>query len=194
MSRRTRPRQRAQLSRTNLMDLIAYIYATALRASYQRAFLNVSIPLTLRCQQRHFYTHLSRPQTYIQMRKPQPRFPVHVFNRGADQNPTIYTRVTVCSANITSAVVILHFLALRARMGRMRTNTRWLAPLCSNLQHWWTFNNAVACGPQSSWCNYDIYSPTTYAPTYSTAPHLVEWDPWICFTCTLVVGEHPCCW
>jgi hypothetical protein len=193
MSRRTGPRQRAQLSRTNLMDLIAYIYTTALRASYQRAFLNASIPLY--AVNSDIFTHTSAVRRHnIQMRKPQPRFPVHVFNRGADQNPTIYTRVTVCSANITSAVVILHFLALRARMGRMRTNTRWLAPLCSNLQHWWAFNNAVACGPQSSWCNYDIYSPTTYAPTYSTAPHLVEWDPWIYFTCTLVVGEHPCCW
>jgi hypothetical protein len=39
-----------------------------------------------------------------------------------------------------------------------------------NLQHWWTFSNAVAGGPQSSGCNYDIHSE------YSTAPHLVERD------------------
>ena len=82
--------------------------------------------------------------------------------------------MTVCSANITSsAVVTLHFWRCAhgwAECGR--TQATWLTPLCSYLQHWWTFNNAVACGPQSSCCNHDIYSPTTY----STAPHLVKWD------------------
>jgi hypothetical protein len=52
-------------------------------------------------------------------------------------------------------------------MGRMRTNTQasWLAPLC-NLQHCWTFNNAVACGPQSSWSNHDILGDSSYSSLY----------------------------
>jgi hypothetical protein len=75
------------------------------------------------------YTQLNRAQTNINVheqrcRGSQTRF----FNRDADQDATIHTRVTVCSANITSAVVLLHFWRARARMGRMRTNTSKLAP------------------------------------------------------------------
>jgi hypothetical protein len=93
------------------------------------------------------------------------------------KDPTIYTRITVYSANITSAVVILHSGA-RARMGRMRTNTSKLAP--GNLQHWWTFSNAVAGGPQSS---YGVIMTSIR----SARPHLTS-SRVIDLTCTLIIA------
>lgn len=75
------------------------------------------------------YTQLNRAQTNINVHEQRGRgSQTRYLNRDADQDATIHTRVTVCSANITSAVVLLHLWRARARMGRMRTNTSKLAP------------------------------------------------------------------
>jgi len=147
--------------------IIAYTYTSVLYAPYRRTFLNVSIGF----QHPHFYTD-------INVHENEAEVPRRDSSTGVlTKDPTIYTGITVYSANITSAVVILHYGA-RARMGRTRTNTSKLAP--GNLQHWWTFSNAVAGGPQSS---YGVIMTSIR----SARPHLTS-SRVIDLTCTLIIA------